>query len=385
MARYAAGRLMAGLVTLWVVATLSFVLMRLAPGGPFQRDKPLPPAVEANLRRTFGLATDVAVERPGQLVRFVVTRGQKVQAGAALAEIRLADGATWTQAAGDDLEVLALTGEPGRDLRVGDPLLARSTTALHQYMQAMRSYALLDFGVTYASEGQKSVMETLGRAFPVSLELGLCALLLALLVGVSAGLVSGLLPGSRLDHLSMTGALLAVSMSSIVLGPLLKLVFCVRLHWLDVGGWQPLAWDWAHAQVKILPILTLGLIYAAWFARLTRAGMLEVVRLDFVRTARAKGLPERLVVLRHAFRPAILAVVSFLGPALAGIVTGSTVIEQVFQVPGVGEFFVTSAVNRDYPMVMGTVVLYSSLLILANLGVDLLQAALDPRVRVAHD
>ena len=385
MARYAVGRLLAGLVTLWVVATLSFALMRVAPGGPFQRDKPLAPAVEANLRRTFGLADDVPAGQTGTLLQFRVTRGQHVVAGAPLAEIRLSTGVTWTQTADADLDVLALTGEPGRALRAGDPLLAKATTAWQQYLRAMTSYAHLDFGVTYASEGQKSVMETLGRAFPVSLELGLCALLLALVVGVGAGLVSGLYPGSRLDHLSMTGALLAVSMSSIVLGPLLKLVFCVRLRWLDVGGWTPLAWDWPHAQVKILPIVTLGLIYAAWFARLTRAGMLDVVRLDFVRTARAKGLPERLVVLRHALRGAMLPVVSFLGPALAGIVTGSTVIEQVFQVPGVGEFFVTSAVNRDYPMVMGTVVLYSSLLIVANLAVDLLQAALDPRVRSAHD
>ena len=381
MAHYLVRRLVAGLVTLWVVASLSFGLMRLAPGGPFQRDKPLAPAVEANLRRTFGLAEDVPSPVAGTLVRFLVKPGQSVQAGQPLAEIRLPNGQLTQPSEPSELQVIALAGEPGRVLRAGDPLLARATSTWAQYGHAMWSYAHLDFGVTYASEGAETVMATLSRAFPVSLELGLLALLLALLLGVSAGLVSGLYPNSRLDHLSMTGALLAVSMSSIVLGPLLKLIFCVQLRWLDVGGWQPLALDWPHVQVKILPTLTLGLIYAAWFARLTRAGMLEVVRQDFVRTARAKGLPEHLVVMRHAFRGAILPVVSFLGPALAGIVTGSTVIEQVFQVPGVGEFFVTSAVNRDYPMVMGTVVLYSSLLIAANLLVDLLQAAIDPRVR----
>ena len=381
MARYLLHRLVAGLVTLWVVASLSFGLMRLAPGGPFQKDKPLAPAVEANLRRTFGLAEDVPSPVAGTLERFVVKPGQQVAANQPLAEIRLRNGQMQQVLAPSDLAVIALSGTPGRVLRVGDPLLARATTAWQQYGAAMWSYAHLNFGVTYASEGTETVMATLAKAFPVSLELGFLALLLALVLGVSAGLVSGLYPNSRLDHLSMTGALLAVSMSSIVLGPLLKLIFCVNLRWFDVGGWQPLAFDWPHAQVKILPVLTLGLIYAAWFARLTRAGMLEVIRQDFVRTARAKGLPEHLVVMRHAFRGAILPVVSFLGPALAGIVTGSTVIEQVFQVPGVGEFFVTSAVNRDYPMVMGTVVLYSSLLIAANLGVDLLQAALDPRVR----
>ena len=381
MARYVAQRLLAGLLTLWVVATLSFALMRLAPGGPFQHDKPLAPAVEANLRRTFGLAKDVLAAEAGTLLRFLVRPGQHVTAGSVLAELRLADGTLFAARAERDLAVVALIGQPGRQVRAGEPLLSRATSGLEQYVAAMQSYARLDFGVTYKSEGAETVLATLQRAFPVSLELGLAALLLALAVGVSAGLLSGLRQGSRLDHTVMTVALLAVSMSSIVLGPLLKLIFCVRLRWLDVGGWQPLALDWPHLQVKILPAVTLGLIYAAWFARLTRAGMLEVVRQDFVRTARAKGLPERLVVLRHALRGAILPVVSFLGPALAGIVTGSTVIEQVFQVPGVGEFFVTSAVNRDYPMVMGTVVLYSTLLILANLAVDLLQAALDPRVR----
>ena len=384
MARFLLRRLLAGLVTLWVVASLSFGLMRLAPGGPFQRDKPLAPAVEANLRRTFGLAADVPSPVAGTLVRFLVKPGQHVLERQPVAEIRLQNGQMTQPWAHADLDVIALTGAPGRVLDAGDPLLTRATSGWTQYGRAMWSYAHLDFGVTYASEGTETVMATLAKAFPVSLELGFLALLLALLLGVSAGLLAGLYPNSRLDHVSMTGALLAVSMSSIVLGPLLKLIFCVQLRWFDVGGWQPLALDWPHVQVKILPVLTLGLIYAAWFARLTRAGMLEVVRQDFVRTARAKGLPERLVVLRHAFRAAILPVVSFLGPALAGIVTGSTVIEQVFQVPGVGEFFVTSAVNRDYPMVMGTVVLYSSLLILANLFVDLLQAALDPRVRGDH-
>ncbi len=384
MARFLLRRLLAGLATLWVVASLSFLLMRLAPGGPFQRDKPLAPAVEANLRRTFGLAADVPANKAGTLVQFRVKPGQWVLAGQPLAEVRGQNGETQHQLAARDLQVIAVVGQPGRTLRPGEPLLARATSGWEQYGRAMWSYAHLDLGVTYASEGTETVLATLAKAFPVSLELGVLALLLALALGVSAGLVSGLHPNSRLDHLTMTGALLAVSMSSIVLGPLLKLIFCVQLRWLDVGGWQPLALDWPHAQVKILPVLTLGLIYAAWFARLTRAGMLEVARQDFVRTARAKGLPEHLVVLRHAFRAAILPVVSFLGPALAGIVTGSTVIEQVFQVPGVGEFFVTAAVNRDYPMVMGTVVLYSSLLIAANLLVDLLQAALDPRVRGDH-
>jgi len=180
---------------------------------------------------------------------------------------------------------------------------------------------------------------------------------------------------------AMTAALIAVSASSLVLGSVLLLVFCVWLQWLPWGGWEAFSYDWVHFQVKILPTATLALVYAAWFARLTRAGMLEVINQNWIRTARAKGLSEWQVVSRHAFRGAILPAVSFLGPALAGIVTGSVVVERIFAVPGIGEYFVTAAVNRDYPMVMGTVVLYSALLILANIAVDVAYAALDPRVR----
>lgn len=376
MAAFVLRRLAAGVLTLWVVVTLSFVLMRLAPGGPFDKEKPLPPAVVANLKRTFGLARDVPSPVAGTLERWLVRPGQVVDQGIPLAQVSgrpvLSPHA---------MTITQPIGVPGRVLKAGDPLLVRETSVAEQYLASLGSYARLDFGVTYASEGSVTVMHNLAQAFPVSLEMGLYALVLALLVGVTLGLLAGLRRNTWVDYVSMTLALVAVSASSLVLGSLLLLVFCVWLRWLPWGGWEAFAMDPAHLQVKLLPSVTLALVYAAWFARLTRAGMLEVVSQNWIRTARAKGLSEWQVVSRHAIRGAILPAVSFLGPALAGIVTGSVVVERIFSVPGVGEYFVTAAVNRDYPMVMGTVVLYSSLLILANIAVDVAYAALDPRVR----
>jgi len=380
MAAFLLRRLVQGLATLWVVITLSFTLMRLAPGGPFDREKPLPPAVAANLKRTFGLAADVKAPFAGVLVRHAVQSGAEVAEGAPLAVLRTPSGEQ-TVLAERDLTVVSVVGEPGFAYKKGDPLTVRETSVLEQYLASLSSYARLDLGVTFASEGATRVTEAIGKTFPVSLEMGLYAVTLALLLGVSIGLLAGLRRNTWIDYTSMTLALVAVSMSSIVLGPLLVLVFGVWLQWLPWGGWEAFSFRWDHLQVKILPTVTLALVYAAWFARLTRAGMLDIVSQDFIRTARAKGLPEWRVVSRHALRGAVLPAVSFLGPALAGIVTGSVVVERIFAVPGVGEYFVTAAVNRDYPMVMGTVVLYSTLLILANIAVDVAYAALDPRVR----
>jgi len=382
MAAVVLRRLLQGLITLWIVMTLSFALMRVAPGGPFDRDKPLPPAVMANLGRTFGLAADVPSPVSGTLLRFAAKVRAKVREGQVLALLRAPNGHELEVRAERDLVLVQTIGDPGRVVRAGQPLCVRETSVLEQYVASLKSYAHFDLGVTYASEGATSVMRNLMQSFPISLELGLCALILALVLGVGAGLLAGLKRNTWIDYVSMTTALGAVSLSSIVLGPLLVLIFGVWLRWLPWGGWEPFSFRWEHLQVKVLPVVTLALVYAAWFARLARAGVLEVINQDFIRTARAKGLSEFAVVLRHALRGALLPVVSFLGPALAGIVTGSVVVERIFSVPGVGEYFVTAAVNRDYPMVMGTVVLYSSLLIVANIAVDIAYAALDPRVRV---
>ncbi len=382
MWRFLGRRLVAALVTLWVVITVSFLLMRLAPGGPFSRDKPLPPAVEANLRRTFGMAADVSAGHAGKLERVEVKSGQTVEKGHVLAQILTAAGDR-PVVAGADMTIVRVVQRPGAEVAADDVLLIRETTLLEQYTAAMASYARLDFGVTYTSEGARTVIENVAAGFPVSLELGLYALIIALLVGVGSGIVAALNRNRWLDHAAMGGALLAVSMSSIVLGPLLVLVFCVSLQWLPWGGWQAWSWTGGDALPKILPSMTLGLVYAAWFSRLARAGLIDVLDQPWIMTARAKGLSKTRIVLVHALKPALLPVVSFLGPALAGIVTGSVVVERIFAVPGIGEYFVAAALNRDYPMVMGTVVLYASLLIAANVVVDLLYGLLDPKVRVS--
>lgn len=219
----------------------------------------------------------------------------------------------------------------------------------------------------------RDVLETLGDALPYTALLGLQALLLALLIGVPAGLYAGLRQNTAADYTTMTAAMIGVSIPNFVLGPLLILVFAMNLEWFRPGGWD--AW-----KDSILPSITLGLFYAAYIARLTRGGMLEIVRQDFIRTARAKGLKERVVVMRHALKGALLPVVSYLGPATAALLTGSVVVEEIFALPGIGRHFVRSALNRDYNMVLGTVILYSTVLVFMNLVVDILYTVLDPRV-----
>lgn len=200
-------------------------------------------------------------------------------------------------------------------------------------------------------------------------------MIVALCLGGAAGLLAGAHRNAPLDYVAMSFALFGVSVPNFVLGPMLMLLFALALGWLPVAGWG----TWRHL---ILPAFTLGTFYAAYVARLTRAGMLEVIGQDFIRTARAKGLHESAVVLRHALPSAILPVVSYLGPASAAVLTGSVVVETVFSIPGVGRYFVASALNRDYTMVLGTVIAYSALLLVFNLLVDLLYAFLDPRVHV---
>ena len=212
-------------------------------------------------------------------------------------------------------------------------------------------------------------------ALPVSLALGGSALLLALVLGVGLGVRAGLRPRSASDHVSMALALVGLSLPNFVIGAGLVIVFALRLGWLPVAGWSGFA-------SAVLPTLTLALPYAAVIARLARTGTVEVMRQDFVRTARAKGLPERTVVWRHALRPALLPVVSYLGPAAAGILTGSFVVETLFGVPGMGQWFVKGAINRDYPVVLGTALVYFALVSLFNLAVDLAYAWLDPRSEV---
>ena len=223
---------------------------------------------------------------------------------------------------------------------------------------------------------QRTVNEIIANGFPVSLTLAAVALLWSLLVGITAGIIGAIRQNTVWDYTAMTAALVGISVPSFVLGPLLVLVVSLRLHMLPPAGWG----DW---QYVILPGITLGTIYAGSIARLMRGGMLDVVRSDFIRTARAKGVAEWTIIWRHMLPTAILPVVSYLGPAIASMLTGSVVVEKIFNVPGIGPYFVDAAFNRDYFLVMGIVLLYAFFLLLLNLMVDVLYGFLDPRVDVS--
>ena len=220
-----------------------------------------------------------------------------------------------------------------------------------------------------------SVSELIAQGLPVTLELGAAALVLAVGAGVLLGLLAGARRNSAADHAVMGIAMAGIAVPNFVVAPLLALVFGVRLGWLPVGGWEP-----DDVRYAILPVITLALPFVAYISRLTRGSLLEVLQSPHIRTARAKGLSERRILWRHAFKPAILPVVSFLGPAAGALLTGSLVVEQVFSLPGVGRYFIQGAVNRDYTLVMGMVVFYAMLILLLNLMVDLAYGWLDPRI-----
>jgi len=241
-----------------------------------------------------------------------------------------------------------------------------------QYLRYLGDVVRGDLGPSFRYP-DRTVNELLALGFPVSMTLGACALGLALFVGGAAGVVAAIRHNRWVDYLTMSLALGGVSVPNFVLGPLLILVFALWLGWLPVAGWG----TWRHL---VLPSVTLAAFYTAYVARLARAGMLEVILQDWVRTARAKGLREAVVVTRHALPGALLPVVSYLGPAAARALTGSVVVETIFGIPGIGRYFIQSALNRDYTMVLGTVVFFSGFLIAFNLIVDCLYAYLDPRV-----
>jgi len=305
MLPYFLKRLLGAIPTLLVVIIVTFLFMRIAPGGPFDSQKVVPPEVQANLEAAYHLDEPVIV-----------------QLGYYLANLARGDFGP--------------------------------------------SFKYKDFTVT----------ELIRQGFPVSLRLGLSALILALCVGIPIGMIAALKQNSRLDNAVMAVAMTGIVVPNFVIAPFLVLVLGVYLKWLPVGGWN----DGAPANM-IMPVIALGLPYVAYVARMMRGSMVEVLRSNFVRTARAKGLPSRLVLTRHALKPAMLPVVSFLGPALAGIVTGSVIIEQIFGLPGIGRYFVVGAINRDYTLVMGVVIFDAALLIMMNLVVDLVYGFLDPRVR----
>jgi len=246
---------------------------------------------------------------------------------------------------------------------------------LHQqYFAYLGDLTRGELGPSFKYPG-RSVNEILFSGLPVTAELGFYALLIALLIGVTAGVFASLKPNTRQDYIPMSLAMIGICMPSFLLGPLLVLVFGIYLEWLPISGWGAIPGD------KILPSITLGAAYAAYVARLSRAGMLEILSQDFIRTARAKGLPEWLVVTKHALRGGLIPVVAFLGPAFAGLLAGSFVVETIFQIPGLGRFYVQAAFNRDYTMILGTTVFLSTLIVLFNLVSDVAAAWLNPRLR----
>ena len=232
-----------------------------------------------------------------------------------------------------------------------------------------------DFGPSFQYRDY-TVTELIAVGFPVSLRLGASAIVLALVVGVTAGSIAALRQNRATDHAVMTVSMTGISIPNFVMAPILILVFAIYLGWLPAGGWGGGA-----VRNMVLPVVALALPQIAYIARLTRGSMIEVLRSNFIRTAKAQGLSTRTIVLRHALKPALLPVVSYLGPATAAVITGSVVIEQIFGVPGIGRFFVQGALNRDYTLVMGVVVFYGMLIIAFNFLVDLAYAWLDPKVK----
>jgi oligopeptide transport system permease protein len=237
-----------------------------------------------------------------------------------------------------------------------------------QYVSYLDDIVHGNFGPSFKYPG-RSVNELIAAGLPITAELGLYAMLIAVLIGISAGVFASLRPNTLQDYVPMSAAMLGICMPSFLLGPLLVLIFGIYLEWLPVSGWGDVPGD------KILPSITLGAAYAAYIARLSRGQMLEVLSQDYIRTARAKGLPEPLIVVKHALR------VAFLGPAFAGLLGGSFVVETIFQIPGLGRFYVQAAFNRDYTMILGMTIFFASLIILFNLLSDMLAIWLNPKLR----
>lgn len=276
----------------------------------------------------------------------------------------------------------ASPGSPFQNERAVSPHIREQMLAAYgldrppheQYAMYLSNLLHGDLGLTTKYEGW-TVMEIIRNSFPISLQLGLLGMAVALIIGVPVGIVAAARRNSPMDWVPMSLSMIGICLPTFVMGPLLALVFGLKLNLFNVAGW----YGWSD---RILPALTLGLYYAAYIARMTRAGMLEVLSRDFIRTARAKGVSESGVLLRHALKTGLTPVVAYLGPAMAGMVTGSFVIENVFQIPGLGQHFVSAARNSDYTLILGVTVFYATFLVAANVVVDLVQAWMNPRVRL---
>lgn len=306
MLRYSVVRLVQAPVVLFVLITITFFLVRFAPGGPFSTERRLDPEIERALQAKYHL------DKP----------------------------------------------------------------LIQQYGIFLSNLLRGDFGPSFKHKN-RTVNEIIAATLPHSLFLGVIALNLALLLGLTAGIIAALRHNSAVDFGTMTMAVIGISLPTFVIGPILQLLFAIHWRWFPLAGYDGLS----SPMYMVLPACTLGLPFASRIARLTRAGMLDVLNQDFIRTARAKGLSETAVIFRHALSGGILPVVSYLGPAFTQIATGSLVVEKIFQIPGLGREFVEGALNRDYTLVMGTVIVYGLFVIVFNLLADIAYGFLDPRVR----
>ena len=242
-----------------------------------------------------------------------------------------------------------------------------------QYVGYLRDLASGDLGPSFKYSG-RSVSELIASGFPTTAELAMYSMLVAIIIGLFAGVVAAMRPNTIQDYVPMSAAMVGICMPSFLLGPLLVLVFGIYLEWLPISGWNSLPGD------KILPAITLGTGYAAYIARLSRGSMLEVLSQDYIRTARAKGLPETIIVCKHGLRGGLIPVVAFLGPAFAGMLGGSFVVETIFNIPGLGRFYVQAAFNRDYTMILGTTIFFATLIVSFNLLSDILTMWLNPKL-----
>ncbi len=305
MFKFILKRVLESIPTMLVLITVSFFLMRFAPGNPFSSERTLPPQVMENINAKYGL---------------------------------------------------------------DKPVMEQYTTYLTNVIKG-------DLGPSFKYK-DFTVNELVSAALPVSAKIGSFAFIFAVIFGVAVGTIAALRQNTWLDYSVMSTAMLGIVMPSFVLAPVLIYLFSINLGWFPAGGWLDGGW-----QYMVLPVLGMSMMYVATFARITRGSMIEVLNSNFIRTARAKGLSYSYIVIRHALKPAMLPVISYMGPAFVGIITGSVVIETIFGLPGIGKLFVNAAFNRDYSLVMGVTILIGFLFILFNAIVDILLAYVDPKIR----
>jgi ABC-type dipeptide/oligopeptide/nickel transport system permease component len=349
MGRYILRRLIYLMMVLLVVSAITFGLMHAVPGGPFDKDKALPPEIMANLNERYHL------DQP-----LVTQYGQYLYA----------------------VMIPHFTFTPPSNSLQDDFLININIGSLW--------IRWMNFGPSFTSRS-RTVNDIFRDQLPISAQLGVMALLIALIIGMPLGIMAALKQNTILDYLGMSVAIFGVSVPVIVLGPLLVWIFGVELKWLPPTGWGaqppyllgflPNPIDLDFFKYALMPSVALGVGSSAIIARLTRASLLQTVREDYIRTARAKGLQERLVITRHALKNSMIPVITILGPLFAALITGTFVTELIFGIPGMGKYFVTSITNRDYPVIMGTILLYVVFLVIANLVVDVMYAYLDPRIR----